>query len=345
VILGWRLTDAERREWLERLLASGRRVIAPTHDGELLLFRPIASPDEAVLDYGNTRWSPKEHLFPRSEELFSYRLTADEVKLEQRAPEAVEQVLFGLRPCDAAGLARLDSIFLDGDADAAYAERRSRTFTVSLACETSRPECFCTAVGGSPSGTDGSDLQLVRLDGIWLLRALTDKGVQLVETASAPWEQATDEDWATAKERQRAVEAEISQTPLAAEWAGVLEGAFGHPLWAAVGEHCLGCGVCAYVCPSCSCFEVDDNGSAFCGTRCRLWDSCGFASFTKHASGHNPRPDQPSRYRQRVLHKFAYYPLEHGSFMCVGCGRCTVLCPVGLDIQQTVRRVVQETLT
>jgi formate hydrogenlyase subunit 6/NADH:ubiquinone oxidoreductase subunit I len=107
-----------------------------------------------------------------------------------------------------------------------------------------------------------------------------------------------------------------------------------------VGQRCLGCSICNYLCPSCSCFDVQDSGNAYCGERCRSWDSCTFALFTKHGSGHNPRATQPSRYRQRVLHKFAYYPSAHGGeWMCVGCGRCARHCPVGLSIRDSAAQI------
>jgi ferredoxin len=362
----WRLTDEQRRAWLDGLVAGGTRVVAPTSGGGLRLFRTVGEAGEADLDGGKARWSPKEFVFPSTETLFSYRLERSEVVLNGDGRAVEEQVLFGVTPCDAAGLARLDDVFLGEQTDARYAERRARTTVVSLACAEAGPECFCTAVGGSPAGEEGSDLQLVRLDdagstggeaagarlegraaeggpGDWLVKALTEKGEQLVAGASAGWTAAADTDLEAAERQSEEVEASIARNPAAADTAQVLAGAFGHPLWEAVGERCLGCGVCAYVCPSCSCFDVvDEEGSAACGSRCRFWDSCGFATFTKHASGHNPRATQPARYRQRVLHKFAYFPLEHEDrFMCVGCGRCTLLCPVGIDISRAVERIVE----
>ena len=61
--------------------------------------------------------------------------------------------------------------------------------------------------------------------------------------------------------------------------------------------------------------------------------------FTKHASGHNPRPDQASRYRQRVMHKFAYTVSNVGETFCVGCGRCISHCPVNIDIREILEEV------
>lgn len=335
---GWRLHDGQWREWVAALAASGRRVVAPAGDGGLVLFRPVEAADDIRLDgFGNTRWSPKEHLFPQSEQLFQFRLSGEQVAIEPRRPDREEQVLFGVRPCDAAGLARLDEMFMNPQPDELYAERRARTAVVALACDSARPECFCTAVGGSPGGTEGADVQMVRLESGWLVRALTTIGFEIVGVASSSWPAADAQDWEAAAEAQARVEAEIARGALSADVPVALAGAFDQPLWELVAERCLGCGVCAYVCPSCSCFDIADEANAYCGTRCRSWDTCGFASFTKHASGHNPRATQPARYRQRVLHKFAYFPLEHENrFMCVGCGRCVALCPVGLDVHRSV---------
>lgn len=339
---GWRLDEQQWREWLAVLIGSGRRVIAPAGDGGLVLFRTIRAADEVRVDgFGNTRWSPKEHLFPRSEPLFTYRMLGKQVAIEPPPPDREEQVLFGVRPCDAAGLARLDEMFTSPQPDELYAERRARTAVVTLACDSARSECFCTAVGGSPAGTEGADVQMMRLNGCWLVRALTPKGFEVVEPAAGDWPAAGERDWEAAAEVWQRVEAAIGRGSLSADVPVALAGAFDRPLWDLVAERCLGCGICAYVCPSCSCFDIADEANAHCGTRCRSWDTCGLASFTKHASGHNPRATQPARYRQRVLHKFAYFPLEHENrFMCVGCGRCVALCPVGLDVHRSVETLV-----
>jgi len=305
------------------------------------LFQAVDSPAQVCLVSGKTRWSPKEFLFPRTEPLFSYAVESDTVRLDEGPAEIQEQVLFAVRPCDSAGLTRLDAVFTGGEVDPLYAARRERTTVVTLACPEAEPECFCTAVGGSPRGEEGSDLQLVAAEQGWLLRPLTVKGERLTAPLGEWAERATEEAWERAREALQRVEESIRESTVARGWAAVLEGSFGLPVWETLGRRCLGCGICTYVCPSCSCFDVNDRGDARCGERCRSWDSCTFALFTRHATGHNPRPTQASRYRQRVLHKFAYYPQLHGGeFMCVGCGRCVKLCPVGMSIQESVRTAV-----
>jgi ferredoxin len=337
---GWWLTGPELKEWVASLLRSGRRVLAPVERGTLRTFLPIASADEACLKPGKTRWPAKEHLFPRTETVFSYQTKGADVTLTPAPKDETPQVLFGVRPCDAAGFRRLDAMFLSGPGDALYAGRRQRSTLVSLACSEAEPECFCSAVGGHPAGEEGVDVQVLPAGESWIVRPLTPAGEALTAPLAAR-PAVTESELAEARGPIDRLAERIGGKQAAREWAEALERSFDLPLWEAVGMRCLGCSICNYLCPSCSCFDVQDSGNAWCGERCRLWDSCTFATFTRHGSGHNPRPTQPSRYRQRVLHKFSYFPLSHqGQWMCVGCGRCAAHCPVGLSIRDSVERVV-----
>ncbi len=341
----WKLTEAQLRAWLGGLLESNA-VVAPVDEDGVLSFRRIASADQAVIEpSGKTRWSPKEHLFPRSEALYRYRFTGGGVETEDPPLPQERQVLFGVRSCDAAGLARLDDIFLAGIRDRLYAARRENTTVVSAACAAADPECFCTAVGGSPVGEEGCDMQLVPIGDGWLLRVLTDKGRDLLGDGDEGWTPATPEDGESVlrsrlEEIEQAVGEQIGRSPVEREWSRVLEEGFEHGVWDRLARHCLGCGACAYVCPSCSCFDMNHEANAWCGEQCRSWDACTFALFTRHASGHNPRANQGARYRQRVLHKFAFLEKEDEPFRCVGCGRCVALCPAGLDIAGAVTAAV-----
>lgn len=37
---------------------------------------------------------------------------------------------------------------------------------------------------------------------------------------------------------------------------------------------CLGCAACTYVCPTCHCFDMQDETAGTRGARIRVWDSC-----------------------------------------------------------------------
>jgi formate hydrogenlyase subunit 6/NADH:ubiquinone oxidoreductase subunit I len=337
----WRLTEADLREWLHSLL-DANSVVAPVEEDGVVLFRRIASEDQAVVEpSGKTRWSPKEFLFPRSEALYRYNFTSGTVRLEDPPLPEKHQVLFGVRSCDASGLVRLDEIFLSGATDRLYAARRENTTVVSTACAAADPECFCTAVGYSPVGEEGVDVQLVPFDDGWMLRVLTDKGRDLVGVSAEGWKAATAKDGKRPSELEKKVSKQIERSPVNREWSQVLEEGFENGAWDRLAQHCLGCSVCAYVCPSCSCFDMNHEGNAWCGEQCRSWDACTFPLFTHHASGHNPRATKQERYRQRVLHKFAFREEDDEPFRCVGCGRCVALCPAGLDIVNTVAAAVE----
>ena len=74
-------------------------------------------------------------------------------------------------------------------------------------------------------------------------------------------------------------------------------------------------------------------------------DRCQGALCFAIAGGHNPRPTQAARQRQRYMHKFLYYPEREGAALCVGCGRCVEQCPVNIDIREVIGFVAAANLT
>jgi Fe-S oxidoreductase len=65
-----------------------------------------------------------------------------------------------------------------------------------------------------------------------------------------------------------------------------------------------------------------------------------FYHFTLETSGHNPRPTRFQRYKNRVGHKFLFYPEKYnGVIACSGCGRCIRYCPVSVDISKIVAQL------
>jgi len=131
--------------WLGGLLKE-HIIVAPTKVEDLILFRKVDQVEEIVLDFNNTALSPKEWFFPATETLFFVERKDGQVEL---TPARIEQevVIFGLRPCDASGIALMDSPFLAEPADTLYQQHREKTTLIGLACLTACPECFCTSMG------------------------------------------------------------------------------------------------------------------------------------------------------------------------------------------------------
>ena len=181
------ITPENIARWLEQLIGSGRSVYAPVRTGARVDFKKIARPEEVASDYVQTTQSVKKVVFPRTEELFSYRKEGKQVSVRQPDLQAIpETVVWKIRPCDAAGFASLSGIFNWDYKDGSYNARAERLTLISFSCATSDEYCFCTSVGGGPGSTTGSDIQLTLLpDGGALVEVLTPKGERLAAEASS----------------------------------------------------------------------------------------------------------------------------------------------------------------
>jgi ferredoxin len=343
-----RILRKERLEPFIEALLHDRLVFAPVMKGDTLFFDRIESARDAVVGQEKTKNPPKGALFPQTERLFAYRHGDDGPQIEAASTGEEERVLFGVHPCDARALLLLDRVFGGNTEDPYYTEKRRAALVVSLACTHPDPSCFCLALGGGPCSQEGSDLLLFDLGDRYLVGAASEKGKALL--ADRLFEDADEE--SLGKEEKIKKEAESLMLP-AALWEGVategmekrMEAFFNDPLWNDLTESCLSCGICTYLCPTCHCFDMYDEGGVASGERIRIWDSCQFPLFTRQASGFNPRPSAKERFRQRIMHKFSYLPGNVNMNGCVGCGRCVTECPVNLDIREVLKRLSKNEAT
>jgi ferredoxin len=282
----------------------------------------LTHPDQLLLEgFIHPANSIKEWVFPRHEVVCAYRWKGKDLELLDVEGPTAKQIILAARPCDAAALPIMDPLFNWDCQDTFYNAHRQATTVVSLACATHDDSCFCTSVGLGPADPRGSDAMLLSLgNDEFSVRCLTEKGGGLFSGAT----------------RTGAADPVIPSGPQRkfdpAQVRTYLTEHFESPLWQEQTLRCLGCGVCAYTCPTCHCFDIVDEGDMAGGIRAKNWDSCQFPIFTLHASGHNPRSLQPQRQRQRVLHKFQIYPGKFGEILCTGCGNCTRNCPVNLGV-------------
>jgi ferredoxin len=287
----------------------------------------VEDSSEIAFGYVKTDMSPKEYFLPATDVLFT--VTREQGSIQVNEPSlADERVLFGVRPCDARALRVLDALFVENEPiDPYYAERRKRTTLIGLACREMADDCFCTSLGTSPDAASDVDLMLSEVDGGYAVQVVTDKGQAIVE--GLPCEQ-TEAIWPEPVGH--------TKTPVLEPEAWPQH--FAHSYWARLADRCLSCRLCAYVCPTCRCFDVrDDAAPAKEIKRLRAWDSCMAEGYRRIAGGHNPRPEATDRLRNRVYCKFCYYPQDFGPVACVGCGRCIRKCPANVDMVQVLEDV------
>ena len=314
--------------------ADGRRILAPTDQDGRSELNPVASPAQVARDYLQTTMSAKEVVFPKVEQLLSYTLAPGQVDLVDATPHAAPTVVFGIRPCEASGFQALDAVFNWDYRDKFFNARMEQLTVIGMSCTRKDDACFCTSVGGGPGCAKGSDILLTPTADGYLAEVLTDKGRAIQALAPEAFKELSPDAFKAAGVDKAAllvdVPAAFDQPALTAKLPALFDG----PLWAEQSLRCVGCGACAFVCPTCVCFDIQEEADAKAGRRIRAWDSCGYHMFTLHASGHNPRETQGQRWRQRIYHKFSYYPERYRSLGCVGCGKCTRACPVDMNLKE-----------
>lgn len=334
------LITKEKVEDFIKKLQEQFEVYGPVSRGGMHSFEKVTLADKPDLSYFNSRLSPKGLFLPQSECMFEYTLKAgaeDWGILHETAKDLKQRVLFGIRPCDVHALKLVDRNFITAEfKDPWWVQRRDETTLIGLGCNKPGNTCFCTSVGGGPFDEKGLDVLLYDLEDSYLAKALTEKGERVLEMAPG----SPPDDAALSRVEQLRADSESQfRTHLSIENLKErdLVDLFNDPLWKDVEFACINCGTCTFLCPTCWCFDIQDEVYKDHGDRIRNWDSCMFPLFTLHGSGHNPRAQKVQRVRQRFMHKLKYYVDKYDDGVaCVGCGRCIQFCPVNIDIRHVI---------
>ncbi len=298
---------------------------------------------EADIDTLKTVKSGKDIFFPQSEVLYKVRREEGKFAIEGEAPRQTPFVVFGIRGCDVRALAVLDKVFLSDPVDSYYAARRQIGTIVSQACGRPDTSCFCKVFGVDCAEPEGDVVTwLVGEELYW--QPKTEKGAQLTKKLASLLEKADDNAMDAVKDAIRVIVEKLPYSNLSLEkWgAAAADANFDSPIWEEMFKPCLACGTCTFVCPTCQCYDIKDYDTGSGVQRYRCWDSCMYSDFTMMAHGNN-RTSQMQRFRQRFMHKLAYFPANNdGMFSCVGCGRCVDKCPSHLNIVKVIKAFAKE---
>lgn len=350
------LARADMLKIVDLLRQNGYEVIAPFRGrGRDTFFDTVTDQnrDQVQVHLPNPYHPPKRYVFPQIERLLKVYKNNGDIQI-QPTYEQPKRAIFGIRSCDVAGIYHLDRFYLGREfRDIYYENRRKNLFLVNVVC--SDPdvdvgeECFCMCSDTGPAARDHFDLQLMDLGGgEFMAVAGTPAGEALF--ANPMFVKGTEEHVA----RRRTILSEVRKRfkPQATAWFSaavqlVSRGEVPEKTWEEIGNRCLECGGCTYVCPACTCFTVSDREVAPHEIeRVRMWDSCGLGGFTRMAGGFNPRRSVHDRRNRRFFRKLAHYFIQRElSMACVGCGRCAAVChgDIGMpSVVEMVRRAVAE---
>ena len=314
--MGKRLNREEVHQFFEILQESydvyGPKLYKGTgcfSDTDIVRYGQLGSWEELVWDK-KSDYSFKEVLFPISETILYF--TENEMKT---ADGPVRPRMIFLKSCDFHALKRLDEIYLkNGAEDFYYRRMRENTVFVVMGCRESGENCFCVSMG--TNRCEGYDMYVFQDESGCYFEAKSEKVEELLPKCGQNTEEAP-----VFVEKNQIQVAIPDSLP-----AGIHQDA----MWQEYSGRCIGCGRCNFVCPTCTCFTMQDifyKDNPKAGERRRVWASCQVDGYSDIAGGHSFRQSQGDRMRFKVLHKISDYKKRFGYPMCVGCGRCENVCP------------------
>jgi len=338
------ILSIDKSSWNEGLdrARSAYTLVGPALDGEVLGFRELADSEYPSMDGRQTQLSPKSIVFPPSQVMMTCSLKEGDAKqniYEAVAIDTKARAVVGIRPSDAKALSLVRLNFdTDEYKDPYVVEAFNACTWVGLAVNAPSATDFSTSCGTGPFDESCLDVMLVEDGDRYLVRVLTDKGAAWAATAGFE-AQAEEGAEALIAEKKEAAEKAITSSIAfnGIQKKTVLE-LYEADHWNTTTFACLNCGTCTYACPTCWCFDIQDEVHGDKGFRIKNWDSCMTSLFTLHGSGHNPRETPLQRTRQRFMHKLKYFQDKYDrGIMCVGCGRCIEQCPAGIDIRDVCK--------
>ncbi len=289
--------------------------------------------------------SLKTFLFPPFIELWQAQKKPGGIKINYNHDKIKKTAVIGLRACELAALAVHDRVLTkDKYKDHDYEQRRKNIFIIGVICTRAGGTCFCVSMGTGPQINSGYDIALTEIkrgdSHGFVAEPGSEKGRSILTLLRA--RRAKQDDLNAAAEAisraETGMQLSLDTKSIPTRLAVNVES----PHWDKVAERCLACSNCTMVCPTCFCTTVIDSTdlTGMTASRSRKWDSC-FRLDYSYIHGGSIRQSIKSRYRQWLTHKLSSWVDQFGTFGCVGCGRCITWCPVGINMVEEAKAVIE----
>lgn len=313
------------------------------------------------LDYDNLVIPPKSIFFPQIERMFTFKKG---MAVENTQPHnSLPKLIFGIRACDLRGLQFSDVFFKRNFEDKYYLGRIKNRLTVLVGCTKPLGEnkCFCVSAKTGPFLEKDFDLQFTDLGRSYFVETGSKEGEKFLKKYKKFFKDSGKEDsFLMVKIKKEAAESITLRVDFFGAIKKLMKGGLPQENYQRIGERCIYCAGCLYVCPTCTCFNVFDTSTSSVPTlseprlsggkvervdykdgRLRNWDACILEGYSREASTHNPRVEKWQRTARRYEHKLKYDYQTTGMSGCVGCGRCLESCPVNIGISKFIQEITE----
>lgn len=289
-------------------------------DTDLTKYEEINSIDDIEFNK-KSNFSAKEVILPITQTLFYF--TENEYKTSDIDDK---KILLFLRACDINGVKRIDDIYLNNgiEEDFYYKRLREKVKFVLIGCKESFRNCFCVSMNSNKTDNYSMALNLSEED-VYL--HIKDDDLKVFNGEET--------EFTVDFVKENLFSLDLPKNINAVELAK-------HEMWDEYDTRCIACGRCNFVCPTCTCFTMQDvyyKENENSGERRRVWASCLVDGYTDMAGGHSFRKKQGERMRFKVMHKINDFNKKFGYNMCVGCGRCDDACPQYISFSKCIEKV------
>ncbi len=359
-------------EGLEQLLVAlknkGYTTLGPTISGGVIIYDELISISDLPLGWNDVQeagtyrlkrgengslfayavgpYSWKKFLHPSVVRLWKAKRNGPGFRVLPSKEQIPKYALIGVRPCELSAIGIHDKVFnTDNYSDPLYNSRRKKGLIVAVNCTRLGGTCFCTSVNTGPKAGGGFDIALTEImdagNHYFLAQIGSRRGAKILQVV--PQREAGDKEKSTAKKLLEKAATQMGRSLKTSNLKTIFDEHFEDPSWEEVAKRCLTCGNCTMVCPTCFCCNVED-ANALDGAyaeRWRRWDSC-FSRDFSYIHGGSIRFSEHARYRQWVTHKLVTWVDQFETLGCVGCGRCITWCPVGIDITEEAKAILEK---